>query len=309
MMTAVIERIQAHSRFEIITHAWPDEDAVGSSTALACGLERLGKTVRLVYPTTVPEMLILQAPSAESSAFTPEISLLVDVSDPGMLKDVHPAGTVVIIDHHKTITDYGAVRWVDNAKSSASEMVFELLSAMEVPIDSSMAANLYMGLFGDTGGFTHANTNLRVFEIARLLVEYGAEPHAIANRLKRNKPLRWYRILCLALDRLIIQDGVYGSYLTSHDFKALEAGPQDASGIVEELASLAGSELCIFVRDGEGATANCSMRSRHNAAARMTAEAFGGGGHDRAAGFTVPGRAEDLIHSIIEEGQRWVKTA
>jgi len=51
------------------------------------------------------------------------------------------------------------------------------------------------------------------------------------------------------------------------------------------------------------------MRSRHTPAARLTAEAFGGGGHDRAAGFTVPGKAAELIQTILEEGQRWVKTA
>lgn len=307
-MKAVIESIRSHTRFEIITHAGPDEDAVGSSTTLALGLKRLGKIVRIVYPTAVPEILILQPPREEPPEFAPEISLLVDVSDPGMLKDVRPQGTVVVIDHHKTVTDYGAVRWVEAEKSSASEMVFDLLSAMEVAIDGAMAENLYMGIFGDTGGFTHANTSLRVFEIAATLVGYGVDPHTIANRLKRNKPLSWYRILCLAIDRLIIQDGVYGSYMTAQDFKALGAGPQNASGIVEELASLAGAELSIFLRDDENATARCSMRSRHTAAARLTAEAFGGGGHDRAAGFTIKGKAADLITAIMEEGRKWVKT-
>jgi len=200
-MKALIECIKAHTRFEIITHAWPDEDAVGSSTALALGLERLGKTVRVVYPTAAPKMLVLEAPLKVPSAFTPEYSLLVDVSDPGMLKDVLPAGTVAVIDHHRTVTHYGAIRWVEDTRSSASEMVFELLNAMDIAIDEKMAANLYMGIFGDTGGFTHANTTLRVFEIAGDLVRHGADPHAIASRLKRNKPLRWYRILCLALER------------------------------------------------------------------------------------------------------------
>ncbi|MEN6474769.1 MAG: bifunctional oligoribonuclease/PAP phosphatase NrnA [Syntrophaceae bacterium] len=308
-MKALIEYIQAHTRFEIITHAWPDEDAVGSSTALAYGLERLGKTVRVVYPTAAPEMLILDAPPKVASAFTPEISLLVDVSDPGMLKEVRPAGTVAIIDHHRTTTNYGSIRWVEASRSSASEMVFELLRAMDIAIDEAMASNLYMGIFGDTGGFTHANTSLRVFEIASDLVRLGADPHAIASRLKRNKPLRWYRILCLALERLIIVDGVYASYLTTHDFEILGATTQDASGIVEELASLAGADLSILARDGDGETVRCSMRSRHTPAARLTAEAFGGGGHDRAAGFTVPGRAAELIQTIVEEGKRWSKTA
>lgn len=308
-MKALIECIQAHTRFEIITHAWPDEDAVGSSTALALGLERLGKTVRVIYPTAAPEILVLNAFPQRSSDFTPEITVLVDVSDPGMLKEVRPAGTVAIIDHHRTVTDYGAIRWVEASRSSASEMVFELLTAMNIAIDKKMAANLYLGIFGDTGGFTHANTSLRVFEIAGDLVRHGADPHAIANRLKRNKPLRWYRILCLTLERLIIQDGVYASYLTTHDFEILGATTQDASGIVEELASLAGAELSILARDGDGATVRCSMRSRHTPAARLTAEAFGGGGHDRAAGFTVPGRAAELIQKIVEEGKRWVKTA
>lgn len=308
-MKAVIESIRAHTRFEIITHAWPDEDAVGSSTALTLALAGLGKTVRLIFPTPAPPHLLMETPRTTLNDFVPEVSLLVDVSDLGMIGEVLPGGEVVVIDHHRSNNGYGKVAWVEPERSSASEMVYELLAALACPLDAAIAANLYMGIFGDTGGFTHSNTSLRVFEIAGALVAQGADPHAIADRLKRNKPLVWYRILSLAVERLTIRGGVYGSYITQADLERIGATHTDASGIVEELASLAGAELAVFLRDIDAVKVHCSMRSRTTAAARHTAEAFGGGGHDRAAGFSRPGRAAELFRDVIEEGLRWVMTA
>lgn len=307
-MKAVIESIRAHTRFEIITHAWPDEDAVGSSRALARALTGLNKTVRLVFPTPVPEMLLLEALPPQPEV-TPEISLLLDVSDLGMIADVRPAGEIVVIDHHRSNSGYGAIAWVEAERSSTSEMVYELLAALAVPLDAAIAAQLYLGLFGDTGGFTHANTGARVLQIAAALVTHGADAHAIADRLKRHRPLTWYRILALVIDRLVIRGGVYASHITQADLERLQATPEDASGIITELASLAGAELAIFLRDIDAQEVHCSLRSRTTPAARKTAEAFGGGGHDRAAGFSRPGRAAEYIERVIAEGQQWVRTA
>jgi phosphoesterase RecJ-like protein len=184
-------------------------------------------------------------------------------------------------------------------------MVYELIRSLDVDITPAIATNVYMGLFGDTGGFIHSNTTYRVFKIAYELTKAGADPNWIAYRLRKTRSLKYYQILCIIMDRIIQAGRVFGSYIQYRDLGDIRATPDDASGIIEELASLAGAELVIFLRELNPDTVHGSLRSKGTEAALKTARAFGGGGHGMAAGFTVKGRADELIDQVIEEGLKW----
>jgi bifunctional oligoribonuclease and PAP phosphatase NrnA len=309
MKTLIAEIIKKHKTFEIISHENPDEDAVGSSRALGYALVSLGKSVCLVYPNAVPANFIITEAPEESEIESPEISILVDVSDMVMLRGVKPRGETVVVDHHRIKSEIGSVSWIDPDKSSASEMVYDLIQELEIPITPVIASNLFMGLFGDTGGFMHANTKPHVFRLAYELSSAGADPHFIAYRLKKSKPFLFFQILCRVMDRMIVQDGVFGSYITFPEFEKIHAKPEDASGMVEEMTSIAAAQLVIFMREVKPGTVHCSIRSKIDDAALNTARAFGGGGHGRAAGFTIAGKPEEMIRKVFEEGLKWVKTA
>jgi bifunctional oligoribonuclease and PAP phosphatase NrnA len=306
MKTKIADIIRAHDRFEIITHEGPDEDAVGASRALAFALIALGKSVRLIYPTPIPDTLQFTPEPKTKKSIRPQISIMLDVSDMKLLAGVTPQGDLVVVDHHRNKNEIGTASWIDSTKSSASEMVYELISELGVDLTPAMASNLYMGLFGDTGGFIHSNTTPKVFMTAYELANAGADPNSIAYRLKKTRSLKYYHILCLTMDRLIQAGRIYGSYICHRDFTGLKAAPDDAAGIIEELASLAGSELIILLRETNPDTVHASIRSKGSEAALKTARAFGGGGHGMAAGFTVKGRADELIEHVIEEGMKWV---
>ncbi len=309
MRSRIAKIIRDYDSFEIITHEGPDEDAVGSSRALAHALNALGKAVRLVYPTPVPEPLRFTQAPKQTKGFSPQISILLDVSVRKLLAGVNPKGKIVVVDHHRTSEEMGIASWIDSSKSSASEMVYELIKALKIPITPAIASNIYMGLFGDTGGFIHSNTTPVVFKIAHDLTKAGADPNQIAYRLKKTRSLKYYQLLCITMDRLIHAGKIYGSFLNVRDFEALCAKPDDASGIIDEIASLAGSDLVILLREMNPDTVHASIRSKGTESALKTARAFGGGGHGKAAGFTVSGRAEELIDQVIEEGTKWVSKA
>jgi phosphoesterase RecJ-like protein len=305
MKNHIVDVLRNYDRFEIITHEGPDEDAVGSSRALAYGLLSMGKTVKLVYPTHIPDSLLFTPAPKNQKNVKPQVSVLVDVSDMKMLGGIQPRGEIVVVDHHKTNNTIGEISWIDARKSSASEMVYDLLRALEVEFTPAIASNLYLGIFGDTGGFIHANTTPRVFKIAYELTRAGADPNLIAYKARRSKSITYYHVLGIVMDRLMFSDGVYGSYITLQELKRIKAKPDDASGIVEEMASLAGAELVIFLKELNPDTVHCSMRSKTGDSALRTAKAFGGGGHERAAGFTMKSNASELIDEIIEEGLKW----
>jgi len=309
MKPRIAEIIRDHLTFEIITHESPDEDAVGSSKALGLVLAALGKTVSLVYPTPVPESLSFTEGPEESMMDSPEISILIDLSDEIMLREVRPRGKVVVIDHHRTDGSYGVASWIDPKKSSSAEMVYDLLVELGEVITPPVATNLYMGIFGDTGGFMHANTTGRVLEIAHELVSCGADPHKIAYQIKKTKALAFYRLLCTAMNRMVVRGGIFDSYVSHEEINASNARPEDSSGIVEEMASLAGADLIIFLKEVKQGTVKASISSKVPDAALKTASAFGGGGHGLAAGCTLHGNPGELIHALVEEGAKWIPTA
>ncbi|MGC9323380.1 MAG: DHH family phosphoesterase [Desulfomonilia bacterium] len=307
MKTRIAEIIRQHSSFEIITHEGPDEDAVGSSRALALGLIHLGKSVKLIYPSPIPESLQFTPAPKTKRISSPEVSLLLDVSDISMIAGVNPRGMVVVIDHHKTNNGFGEFFWIDPSKSSTSEMVYELCMELGIEITSAIASNLYLGLFGDTGGFVHANTTPDVFRVAYALTLAGAEPNSIANKLRKTRSLTFFHLLCTVMERIFFQDGICAGYIRFSDMIRAHARPDDTSGIIDEMASLAGADLVILLKELDPDTVHCSLRSRNGESALRTARAFGGGGHAMAAGFTVKGRAEEIIGDVIEEGERWIE--
>ena len=306
MKDRIAHIIREHPTFEIITHEGPDEDAVGSSRALGLGLVSLDKAVSLVFPTPIPEYLNFTESPEGSEIPSPEISLLVDLSDDIMLRGVRPRGKVVVIDHHRTDGSPGIASWIDPERSSSAEMVYDLLLDLGVVITPAIATNLYMGIFGDTGGFMHANTTGRVFQVAHDLVSRGADPHEIAYRIKKTKALAFYRILCTAMNRMIVRGSIFASYVTHEEINAFNARPEDTSGIVEEMASLAEANLIIFLKEVDKGTVKASIRSKVPDAALKTASAFGGGGHGLAAGCTIQGNPGEIIHAMVEEGAKWV---
>lgn len=309
MKRQIAQIIRAHPTFEIITHESPDEDAVGSSRALGLALVSLGKRVSLVYPTPVPGHLNFTESPEVSEIPSPEISILIDLSDEVMLRGVQPRGDVIVIDHHRADGPRARVVWIEPERSSSAEMVYDLILDLGAAITPSIATNLYMGIFGDTGGFMHANTTERVFQIAYELVSCGADPHKIAYRIKKTKALAFYRILCAAMNRMVVRGRVYASYISHEEMDALNARPEDTSGIVEEMASLADADLIIFLREVNKGTVKASIRSKVADAALKTAIAFGGGGHGLAAGCTIKGDPGELIHAMVEEGSKWICTA
>ncbi len=308
-MDKITEIIRKYSRFEIITHIRPDADAVGSSRALGFALNSMGKSMRIWYPSPPDEILLMTPAPKETLVDSPEYTILVDVSDMDMIGGIKPQGKIIVIDHHISNDGFGTVWWVDPQRSSSAEMVYEILLDMGVDIDPHIATNLYMGLFGDTGGFVHPNTTPEVLKIAYNLSMKGASPPAIAERLKKNKSLTHYNIVCLVMKRLIINNGVYASYITKDDLVSLGARPEDTSGVVDAIASIAGSRLSILVREVDDNKVHCAIRGRDGQSARLVAEKFRGGGHNLAAGFTIDGSAEGLLEEVIREGLRCINTA
>src|SRR5262245_28155901 len=121
-----VEQVSRHHRFLLTTHVRPDGDGLGAMLALADTLEQRGKVVSLVVASAIPPRYGFLDPGQRVRRFelpgeqyrNSDMAIVLDtgtwnqLGDFGIFLRSLPISRVVI-DHHLTQDDLGAVRFVD----------------------------------------------------------------------------------------------------------------------------------------------------------------------------------------------------
>jgi phosphoesterase RecJ-like protein len=313
---AVVGRIAGAREVLTVCHESPEADALGSALAVALAVEELGGRSTPVCADPVPEMYAF-LPQIERLRQDPEAERAYDlivVSDCGDLERVGPVlkrnaelfarVPIVNIDHHVSNTGFGIVDWIDAEAAATCEMGTLLMPALGVPLDAlggAIAANLLAGLVIDTANFQHPNTTPRTLRAAAELVGAGAPLSDTARQLYRTKPNAQLKLFGLVLTRLESElDGqLVWTVLRQSDFAATGALPADAEGLSDLLSHSASGQVIILFKEGDGQT-RLSVRTKDGGvdATRLTG-AFGGGGHARAAGATVPLPVDEALPQVL----------
>src|SRR5947209_8625762 len=165
-----VEVVRRHQRFLLTTHVRPDGDGLGSILALGEVLERQGKNVRYVIASSMPRRYEFLDPEKRIEQFVPpgeawrdaEAVLVMDTGTWNQLGSFGPflkslPAEKVVIDHHLTQDDLGAVRLIDATAEATGRLVYEAIGALGVPLTVEAASDLFVALAMDTGWFRHSN--------------------------------------------------------------------------------------------------------------------------------------------------------
>jgi len=201
-----------------------------------------------------------------------------------------PEGVKVLnIDHHRSNEGYGDIDLIEPEDSCAAEVAYRLatFAGWEIPRQSAVA--FYTALVSDTGFFGYEGVGEKVFDFAKALVHLGADPAAISRMLRENEPLSKLRLLPMVLETLTLYLGgrAAGLDITRAMFRRSGATVADSEDFVDYARSLATVEVGFLMREEEEGALKVSLRSKEKVDVSRIAVAFGGGGHRRAAGFTV----------------------
>jgi bifunctional oligoribonuclease and PAP phosphatase NrnA len=291
----VLENIQVRKHFLVTSHTRPDGDAVGSSLALALVLRRMGKSAEVVLGDTVP-VIYRPLPHSESiihsssvngkydAAIILECDSVVRTRLQGLEKHF-----LINIDHHATSKPFADVNWIDPSACAVAEMVFRLAQAAGVKITPEIATCLYTAVLTDTGSFSYSSTNAHTFDLARRLVEHGADPARIAHNIYFSSPTSKMRLLGAALSNLRREGCLAWMSVTRDDMDRCGALDEDCEGLVNYALGIAGVEVAAFFRETGAERVRVSLRSKGAVNVSEMAEKFGGGGHECASGFSAPG--------------------
>ncbi len=314
---AVVERIRAARRVLTVCHENPEADALGSALAVALAVEELGGRATPVCSDPVPPMYGFM-PRIERFRQDPEDGMDYDLIVVGDCGDLARVGSVlgrhaqlfagvpiVNIDHHVSNTGFGLVDWIDPRAAATCEMDTLLMPALGLPLDAAdgaIAAALMAGVVIDTANFQHPNVTPRTLRVAAELVAAGAPLSDTARLIYRTKPDRQLKLFGLVLARLAddVDGRLVWAALHEDDYAAAGATVADTEGISDLLSQSASGQIVMMFRQ-TGDTTKLSVRTRDGGYdATVLTTAFGGGGHARAAGATVPLPIDEAMRAVLE---------
>ena len=321
--TAVVDRLRSARNVLAVGHENPDADTLGASLAVCRMVERFGGRATAVFADPVPPLYDF-LPDAKRALMDPEPEAAYDllvVSDCGTLDRVgavatgHPALFErlprIVIDHHASNDAAGPLDWIEPNAAATCEMVALLAARLGVPLDEgdgALATQLMGGIVMDTATFAHPNATPRTLIVSAALVEAGAPLSDISRRLYRSKPEAQLRLFGRILDRLASAAGgrIIHSTLLDADLVATGAQPPHSEGIIDLLAQAEDADVAILFKEaGEGT--RISVRTKPGGVdATVLTGAFGGGGHARAAGATVPLPVDAARTAVLTEAERLV---
>lgn len=199
--------------------------------------------------------------------------------------DIDDTITTINFDHHQSNDNYGSYNFVDPAKASTAEVVYEFFEKNNIPLNKSTSECFYVGIYDDSLKFSSPRVDKRTFEIVQILLESNINPHQIAELLGRRDSLAKYRVLPKILDTLELhhEGKVATIYLLDEWLQATGASTKDCDDAIDMVLNIKIVDIAIFLRVINNKT-RISLRSKNNVSVSDIAEHFDGGGHVMAAG-------------------------
>lgn len=304
------ELIKAAQQIALISHERPDGDAVGSLLALTVSLQLSKKGVMPVLADGVPgRFRFLPGAQAVQTRLPDSWDLLICV-DSG---DLHRLGfdpsafagpPDLNIDHHPTNTHFARVNIVDPVASATAEILYDLILALEMPLDVDVATNLMAGILNDTIGFRTTNVTPKVLRTAADLLELGAPLAGIYERSLSQRSFVAARYWGSGLSNLERDQGLVWASLSLQDRQRVGyPGPDDAD-LVDLLTTIEGAEVVVILVEQPGGKTKVSWRCREGLDVSGLAASFGGGGHKPAAGAMIEGSLEDVKARVLDATRR-----
>ena len=310
--------IESHCDFILAAHRSPDGDTLGSCLALRLAILALGKHAEVVCTDSVPPYLSF-LPGSETVLNelkrSYEAAIYIDCADhsrtASLETQLEQCDFRFCIDHHGTNPKNSKDGdWVEEV-GATGEMIFRLITALRIPSTKDIATCLYTAIATDTGNFSYSNTTPDTFRIAASLLETGINLPELNRRLFREMPLRKGKLIGRTLNQMKLydDDSVAIALISRNMLDECNAYEADCEGLIDYLRDLEPVEIACIIRESSDGTLKGSLRSKKGADVSKVASAFGGGGHIRAAGFSLNcclADAEKLVLSEIKkELKQW----
>lgn len=294
--------IKSSNNILVAIHEQPDGDALASASLMAEILSLFNKKYTLYCASRInghydflPHLEELKNHYGENFNFD-----LIIVLDCGSLERTKLAkeilgrstGQLVLeIDHHPKVKDYADLEIRDSASAATAEILYYFLKANGIKMNKNLANCVLTGILTDTGNFLYPATSPKTVNIASEMLADGAKLPQIMEHTWRNKSIASMKTWGKAMSRLKINPDYNLAFtiLESKDVPA-EVSEEELEGMAGFLSNLNAVNGILLLRQLPDGRIRGSLRTaRLDINVSKLARALGGGGHAKAAGFTIFG--------------------
>lgn len=299
MFSEVLQKIRQYDCIIIHRHWNPDGDALGSQI----GMKHL---IRENFPEK--QVFMVGDPAGRyafmedsvmdeipDSCYEGALAVILDLAAPHLVSNSRYtlAAETVRIDHHIFSGKFADTEVVDTSYESCCGLVTQFALECGLRINHLAAQSLFTGMVTDSGRFRYDSTSARTFRLASALMEHDLD----LNELYRNLYVEDFDRMKLRAEFLMkirfTEHRVAYIYTDLAEMERLGMDTFSVSrGMVSTMSDIRGVDIWVnFTESTDGV--HCELRSsRYNI--NPVAVKYGGGGHEKASGATVPGRAEAM---------------
>jgi len=295
MFEKILSAIKEADTVIIHRHTKPDGDAMGSQIGLKHILKKNfpEKKIYAVGDHAGSYSFIADSEMdvIPDSTYEGALAVILDCGSAALISDTRYtlAANRVRIDHHILSSPIVELEVIDPGFESCCGMITAFAEESALELDSVAAAALYTGMVTDSGRFRYDSTSSRTFHLASLLMQHNIDTNEIYRALYADdfsaKKLKAQFVLKIRFT----EAGVAYIYTTKEEFLALNTDVFTVSrGMVGTMGDIRGVDIWAnFTETDSGVL--CEIRSaRYNI--NPVAVKYGGGGHAKASGATVPNR-------------------
>lgn len=311
VMQDILDKIKSYNRIIVSRHIRPDGDSIGSTKGFTRMLKLTfpDKDIHLVVEDKSDYLAFLgeDEPQLPDEMYADALLIVFDTATKERISNtkVDLAREVIKIDHHINIQPYGNLLWVEDRRSSVSEMValFFRTFADQLVVDREAATYVYTGMVTDSGRFRYESTTGETMRLAGMLMDYGINTDWLfANLYLEN--FDYFKFEAHIHKKMSITPaGVAHVHVTKAMQQQFALTTEQASEAVSFLNSIKGSIVWIAFIDMPDGTIRVRLRSRFMEINTL-AEKYRGGGHQCTCGATLLHKSE--IAKLLSDADQMV---
>ena len=294
-LNQLLSLIETFDTIILHRHSNPDGDALGSQTGLKqIILENFpGKQVYMTGDEAGRYAFMAGSVMDEvpDSAFPDALCIILDTSAPHLISDdrYQQAKALARIDHHLFCGQIAPVEVVDSQCESCCGLITLMCMENGLRLNDAAATALYTGMVTDSGRFRYDSTNARTMRCAAFLLEHKVDTNEIYRNLYASDFDQLQLRAQYTLKIRFTPRRVAYIYTTAEELA--QTGMDEftiSRGMVNVMSDIRGVDIWVnFTETQRGVL--CELRSsRYNI--NPVAVKYGGGGHAKASGATLPDR-------------------
>lgn len=305
MYKEIFETIKSYNNIVIARHVGVDPDAMASSIGLKESIKLTfpEKNVYTIGNSSVKFNFIGTLDKGIDFDQIDNILLIVtDTPDKRRvdMEELHHYEKSIKIDHHPFIEKFCDIEYIDDKRSSASEIVYDLIENTPLKMDKDICETLFTGIVTDTNRFLFSNSTSQTFNtIKDMLTNYKIDITKVYHNLYK-RPLSEVKFFGYMANNMEVTDNKVGYIkIDNNIISEYKVDPATSGNMINDFNNI--EELIIWLtatEDVKNGFIRVSVRSRGPIINKVL-EQHGGGGHALASGAKL--KTFEEVDNLIKD--------